>query len=66
MGLPPPLAARLAERNVATARDLFQRTLLDLVELLDLPYDTVKALLAEVVARVVPPPQTVRCGGRRN
>lgn len=42
-----------------TARDLFQRTLLELVELLDLPYDTVKHILAEVAAKVAPPPRTV-------
>ena len=108
MGLPPPLAQRLAERNVLvgagaaagvwelqpsrararrapppgralrpnhpicsptlrpfmpppqTARDLFQRTLVELVELLDLPYPPVKRILAEVAAKVVPPPRTVR------
>ena len=58
LGLPPALAARLAERNLQTARDLFTRTLLDLVELLDLPYDTVRQILQEVAARVTPPPQT--------
>lgn len=66
MGLPPPLAARLAERALATARDLFSRTLLDLVELLDLPYDTVRQILREVAARITPQPQTVRlrrCAG---
>ena len=41
-----------------TARDLFTRTLLDLVELLDLPYDAVRQILQEVAARVTPPPQT--------
>jgi hypothetical protein len=58
LGLPPALAARLAERNLQTARDLFTRTLLDLVELLDLPFDTVRQILQEVAARVTPPPQT--------
>ncbi len=61
MGLPPPLATRLQERNVTTAAALFGRTLLDLVELLDLPYDTVQYILREVAVRVVPQPQTVRC-----
>ncbi|KAI7845396.1 hypothetical protein COHA_001101 [Chlorella ohadii] len=59
IGLPPPLAQRLAERNVQTARDLLQRTLLELVELLDLPVSTVKRILAEVAAKVAPPPRTV-------
>jgi hypothetical protein len=61
MGLPMPLAARLQERNVTTAAALYGRTLLDLVELLDLPYDTVQYILREVAVRIVPPPQTVRC-----
>lgn len=60
MGLPPELAARLAARNLVTARDLFARTLLDLVELLDLPYETVRAILRDVAARIVPQPQSVR------
>ncbi|KAL4424690.1 hypothetical protein ABPG77_004497 [Micractinium sp. CCAP 211/92] len=58
MGLPPELAARLAARNLVTARDLFARTLLDLVELLDLPYETVRAILRDVAARIVPQPQS--------
>ncbi|KAL4420437.1 hypothetical protein ABPG75_010093 [Micractinium tetrahymenae] len=58
MGLPPELAVRLAARNLVTARDLFARTLLDLVELLDLPYDTVKAILGDVARRIVPQPQS--------
>ena len=65
MGLPPALAARLAERSLGTARDLFSRTLLDLVELLDLPYETVRFILREVAARITPQPQTVRRGGGR-
>jgi hypothetical protein len=60
MALPPPLAARLAERNIQRAADLFNKTLLDLVELLDLPYDAVRQILHEVAARVTPTPVTVR------
>lgn len=63
MDLPPPLATRLAERNVQRAADLFGRTLLDLVELLDLPYQAVRQILREVAARITPAPQTVRAGG---
>lgn len=69
MGLPPELAARLAARNLVTARDLFARTLLDLVELLDLPYEAVRAILRDVAVRIVPQPQSVRRrthGGRRS
>ncbi|KAI3430763.1 hypothetical protein D9Q98_009175 [Chlorella vulgaris] len=58
IGLPPLLAARLVERNVTTAAALFGRTLLDLVELLDLPYDAVRHILQEVAARITPPPRT--------
>lgn len=58
MGLPPELAARLAARNLVTARDLFARTLLDLVELLDLPYEAVRAILRDVAVRIVPQPQS--------
>ena len=50
---PPPT------QTPQTARDLFQRTLLELVELLDLPYETVRHILAEVAAKVAPPPRTV-------
>lgn len=63
VGLDAPLVARLAERNVLTARDLFQRTPLDLVELLDLPHETVRHILTAVAARIVLPPQTVRGQG---
>lgn len=63
MGLPPELAARLAQRSLTTARDLFGKTLLDLVELLDLPYHTVRQILHEVAARITPQPQTVGVRG---
>lgn len=59
MGLPTEVAARLAARNLVTARDLFARTLLDLVELLDLPFEAVRAILKDVAARIVSQPQTV-------
>ena len=48
-----------SNRTLQTARDLLQRTLLELVELLDLPVSTVKRILAEVAAKVAPPPRTV-------
>ena len=59
LGLPAPLAERLAARNLRTASDLFTRTPLDLAELLDLDYDTVHFILREAAAKVTPPPQTV-------
>lgn len=58
MGLPTEVAARLAARNLVIARDLFARTLLDLVELLDLPFEAVRAILKDVAARIVSQPQT--------
>jgi RAD51-like protein 1 len=57
-GLPPRLLQRLHDRNLRTAKDLFSLTLLDLVELLDLPYEVVEGILRDVAAKVAPTPVT--------
>ncbi len=54
----PDVASRLAAHNFFTVRDLYSRTLLDLVEVLDLPYETLQSLLQRVAQAIVPHPVT--------
>jgi RAD51-like protein 1 len=58
IGLDDNLLRRLRDKNILTARDLFSKTLLDLVELLDLPYHTIHLILAQVAAKITPAPCT--------
>ena len=58
IGLDDKLLRRLRDKNILTARDLFSKTLLDLVELLDLPYHTIHLILAQVAAKITPAPCT--------
>ncbi|GAB4819790.1 hypothetical protein N2152v2_006836 [Parachlorella kessleri] len=58
VGLQHHLLGRLLERNITTAKDLFARTPLDLVELLDLPYETVQQIRLDVAVRITPAPHT--------
>jgi hypothetical protein len=60
VGLPPDLLQRLHEKNFVSARDLYDRTLVDLVEVLDLPLQAVEQILRDVAAKIVPAPVTVR------
>lgn len=59
IGLQPHLLSRLQAANLTTARELFSRTVLELVEMLDLPYQAVAQVLLEVAAKITPPPTTV-------
>jgi RAD51-like protein 1 len=58
LNLEPDVASRLAAHNFYTVKDLYSRTLLDLVEVLDLPYETVQSLLQHVAHTVIPQPVT--------
>ena len=58
MNIPPDVAASLASHNLLTVKDLYSRTLIDLVELLDLPYETVQSLLQNVAHTIIPTPIT--------
>eukprot|EP00887_Chlorella_sp_A99_P004335 scaffold15.g4335.t1 len=53
--LPDAQRRRLAERAVHSAAQLFDRTPLELVELLDLSYDEVAAMRQAVAAKLAPP-----------
>ncbi len=57
-GLDPELLRRLSARGFATAADVLYRPTADLVEVLDLPWAAVEALVAAVAAHVAPPPET--------
>jgi RAD51-like protein 1 len=58
LNLDPDVASRLAAHNFFTVKDLYSRTLLDLVEVLDLSYETVQSLLEHVANTIVPHPVT--------
>jgi RAD51-like protein 1 len=58
LNLESDVALRLAAHKFFTVKDLYSRTLLDLVEVLDLPYETVQSLLQHVANKVVPQPVT--------
>lgn len=56
------MVTRLHASGLQTAGSLFARTEVDLQELLDLPLEAVRGLLAAVAAHVAPPPVTVSWG----
>jgi RAD51-like protein 1 len=57
-GLDPELLRRLSARGLATAADVLYRPTADLVEVLDLPWEAVEALVAAVASHVAPLPET--------
>ena len=59
MNLDPMVLHKLVNRRLFTARDLLTATQLELVEALDLPFETVESLVIFVSNAIAPSASTV-------
>ena len=60
MSIDPVVVQRLASRRLFTARDLLIATQLELVELLDIPFEAAEELVLHVCSQIAPSSSTVR------
>ena len=59
MNIDPTVLQRLVNRRVLTAKDLLTATQLELVEALDLPFETIQQLVLHVCGHIAPIALTV-------